>query len=65
MDIVTDHCGMLATQVEEYAEYIYKTLEMSEERRLALAAAGRKRVEKFSEGIFEARLLETFDSVLK
>lgn len=56
MDIVADEdghqTGFLASDTEGYAEAILKILKMSETERLTIAAAARKRAQKFSEKKF-------------
>lgn len=56
MDIVLDEdghqTGFLASDKEEYADSILKILKMPETERLAIAAAARKRAQRFSEQKF-------------
>ncbi|PKA56957.1 GDP-Man:Man(3)GlcNAc(2)-PP-Dol alpha-1,2-mannosyltransferase [Apostasia shenzhenica] len=44
--------GFLASSKEEYADAILNVLTMDEPERLAVAAAARKRAQKFSDGVF-------------
>ena len=56
MDIVLDEdaqqTGFLAQSVEEYADAILKILRMPESERLKIAAAARRRANRFSEQRF-------------
>jgi len=56
MDIVLDEdgcqTGFLASSREEYADAILKILKMPKTERLTIAAAARKRAQKFSEHKF-------------
>lgn len=71
MDIVLEEdkqqTGFLATNVDEYADAILKILRMPEKERLKMAAAARRRAERFSERKFyedfKAAIQPVFSSV--
>lgn len=71
MDIVLEEdkqqTGFLATNVDEYADAILKILRMPETERLKMAAAARRRAERFSEHKFyedfKAAIRPVFSSV--
>ncbi|XP_064968360.1 GDP-Man:Man(3)GlcNAc(2)-PP-Dol alpha-1,2-mannosyltransferase-like [Musa acuminata AAA Group] len=65
MDIVLNEgghrTGFLASSKEEYAEAILKVLKMPEPERLAIAAAARKRAQRFS----EQKFFEDFEAAVQ
>ncbi|KAL5205944.1 hypothetical protein ABZP36_034153 [Zizania latifolia] len=68
MDIVLDEdgqqTGFLASEKEEYAEAILKVLRMSEAERQEMAAAARKRAQRFSEQRFHEDFTEAVRPIL-
>lgn len=65
MDIILEEdghqTGFLASSKEEYCDAILKVLSMSEEERLQVAAAARKRAQRFS----EQRFYEDFTAAIR
>lgn len=65
MDIILDedgcHTGFLASNREEYADAILKVLNMPETERHTVAAAARKRAQRFS----EQRFYEDFKAAIR
>ncbi|KAL6623509.1 hypothetical protein ACP70R_033388 [Stipagrostis hirtigluma subsp. patula] len=68
MDIVLDEDGLqtgfLASEVEEYTEAIIKVLRMPEPERQEMAAAARKRAQRFSEQRFHEDFTEAVRPIL-
>ena len=56
--------GFLASEKEEFAEAILKVLRMSETERREMAAAARKRAQRFSEQRFHGDFTEAVRPIL-
>uniref|UniRef100_A0A0E0MP25 GDP-Man:Man(3)GlcNAc(2)-PP-Dol alpha-1,2-mannosyltransferase n=1 Tax=Oryza punctata TaxID=4537 RepID=A0A0E0MP25_ORYPU len=69
MDIVLDEdgqqTGFLASEKEEYAEAIVKVLRMPEAERHEMAAAARKRAQRFSERMFHEDFTDAVRPILE